>query len=101
MDLSREDDTDTEQGGRVVTAQRKRKTGHKKKEIEQYDHPEAKRKNNPPVGLVTSETDPSEPVKSYAYDPNLDPQLAWAGKVERTSFEMPTVSLHVHERTDP
>jgi adenine-specific DNA-methyltransferase len=27
--------------------------------------------------------------------------LVWAGKAERTSFEVPTVSLHVHERIDP
>jgi hypothetical protein len=25
----------------------------------------------------------------------------WAGKKEPTSFEVPTVSLHVHERIDP
>jgi len=30
-----------------------------------------------------------------------NPYLAWAGKAERTSFEVPTVSLHVHERIDP
>jgi adenine-specific DNA-methyltransferase len=29
------------------------------------------------------------------------PYLAWAGKAERTSFEVDTVSLHVHERIDP
>src|SRR5207302_7792342 len=29
------------------------------------------------------------------------PSLQWAGKAERTSFEIPTVSLHVHERIDP
>lgn len=28
------------------------------------------------------------------------PQLVWAGKAEHTSFEVPTVSLHVHERID-
>ena len=39
--------------------------------------------------------------KTYAYDPHLDPQLQWAGKEEHTSFEVPTVSLHVHERIDP
>lgn len=33
--------------------------------------------------------------------PHLDPQLVWAGKAEHTSFEVPTVSLHVHERIDP
>jgi adenine-specific DNA-methyltransferase len=27
--------------------------------------------------------------------------LEWTGKAERTSFEVPTVSLHVHERLDP
>jgi adenine-specific DNA-methyltransferase len=27
--------------------------------------------------------------------------LQWAGKAEHTSFEIPTVSLHVHERIDP
>jgi adenine-specific DNA-methyltransferase len=34
---------------------RKRKS--KQKEIEQYDHKDEERVNNPPVGLVTSETD--------------------------------------------
>ena len=58
--------------------------------------------NNPPVGLVTPDTDPDAGAKkTYAYDPHLDPQLQWAGEAERTSFEVPTVSLHVHERIDP
>jgi adenine-specific DNA-methyltransferase len=29
------------------------------------------------------------------------PYLNWTGKTERTSFEVDTVSLHVHERIDP
>lgn len=29
------------------------------------------------------------------------PYLNWSGKAERTSFEIDTVSLHVHERVDP
>jgi adenine-specific DNA-methyltransferase len=73
-----------------------------KRPIEQYDHKGKKRINNPPVGLVTPQTDP--PVtsrKTYEYDPHLDPQLVWAGKAEHTAFEVPTVSLHVHERIDP
>ncbi|HEV2103588.1 MAG TPA: DNA methyltransferase [Candidatus Acidoferrum sp.] len=73
-----------------------------KRPIEQYDHKSKTRVNNPPVGLVTPQTDP--PVtsrKTYEYDPHLDPQLVWAGKKEHTSFEVPTVSLHVHERIDP
>ena len=84
---------------------RARKAGDKpaagKRRIEQYDHKGRKRKNNPPVGLVTEATDRDAPKQRYAYDPHLDPALTWAGKAEHTSFEVPTVSLHVHERIDP
>jgi len=74
----------------------------KKRPIEQYDHKDVQRMNNPPVGLVTPDTDPDVGQRqTYAYDPHLDPQLQWAGKAEHTSFEVPTVSLHVHERIDP
>jgi adenine-specific DNA-methyltransferase len=76
-------------------------TTAKKKPIEQYDHKAKTRVNNPPVGLVDAKSDAVEGKKTYAYDPHLDPTLVWAGKAERTSFEIPTVSLHVHERIDP
>jgi adenine-specific DNA-methyltransferase len=80
----------------------KREKNSKKKPIEQYDHKDKKRLNNPPVGLVTPQTDPESGKKTkYQYDEHLDPQLVWAGKAEHTSFEVPTVSLHVHERIDP
>lgn len=80
----------------------KRKKQETKRPIESYRHKKEKRLNNPPVGLVTSQTDPQiEKKKTYEYDPHLDPQLVWAGKAEHTSFEIPTVSLHVHERIDP
>ncbi len=72
-----------------------------KKSIETYAHTGKDRVNNPPVGLVTPDTDKDAGKKTYAYDPHLDPQLQWAGKTEHTSFEVPTVSLHVHERIDP
>ena len=72
------------------------------KPIEQYDHADQERANNPPVGLVTPSSDPDRGEKRrYEYDPHLDPQLQWAGKAEHTSFEVPTQSLHVHERIDP
>ena len=80
--------------GRKATYQAKRP-------IESYDHRDKDRINNPPVGLVTPDTDRDAGRKSYAYDPHLDPQLQWAGKAEHTSFEVPSVSLHVHERIDP
>lgn len=112
-----------------------------KKPIEQYEHKGKERVNNPPVGLVTPETDKEIGKKKYTYDPHIDPALQfdsqrsqiekiihdglhaetleeakaalhelkkrqvsylnWAGKAEHTSFEIPTVSLHVHERIDP
>lgn len=91
----------------TLPAQRSRRSGNsstnaKKKPIEQYAHNDKTRLNNPPAGLVTIRTDPDLGKKrTYAYDPHLDPQLVWAGKAERTSFDVPTVSLHVHERIDP
>ena len=72
-----------------------------KRQIDNYVHTGRERLNNPPVGLVTPDTDKDAGKKTYAYDPHLDPQLVWAGKAEHTSFEVPTVSLHVHERIDP
>jgi hypothetical protein len=71
------------------------------KMIDQYEHLGKTRKNNPPVGFVTPKTDPDDGQKTYAYDPHVDPQLVWAGKAEHMSFEVATVSLHVHERIDP
>jgi adenine-specific DNA-methyltransferase len=95
-----------------------------KRPIERYEHPDKQRINNPPVGLVTPQSDPLLPTHKsydyvtpvpsvptgrtgvsapheYDYDPHLDPQLVWAGKKEHTSFDVHTVSLHVHERIDP
>jgi len=71
------------------------------RKVEQYAHRGRQRANNPPVGLVTPHTDPDVGQrKTWAYDPHIDPALHWAGKAERASFEVPTVSLHVHERID-
>jgi adenine-specific DNA-methyltransferase len=69
--------------------------------IEDYEHKDKTRLNNPPVGLAKKEQDQGPPKKTYEYDPHLDPQLVWSGKAEHTSFEVPTVSLHVHERIEP
>ena len=81
----------------------RRKTTSPKRAIESYEHKKEERVNNPPVGLVTPETDQDtgQKKKSYAFDPHLEPQLQWAGKAEHTSFDVPTVSLHVHERIEP
>ena len=71
------------------------------RDVKQYTHDEQKRLNNPPVGLVTAETDHLNGKKTYQFDPHLNPQLQWAGKEEGLSFEVDSVSLHVHERIDP
>ena len=110
------------------------------KKLTAYQHKD-KRKNNPPVGLVTPETDSVEEKQQWRYDPHIDPALQfdssraavekliddalqsgdhdsmrialetlkqmqspylnWTGKAEKTSFEVDTVSLHVHERINP
>lgn len=73
----------------------------KNKIIEDYAHEDKERTNNPPVGLVTPQTDPDTGgKKTWAYDPHLEPSLQWAGKAERAPFEVPRVSLHVHERIE-
>jgi adenine-specific DNA-methyltransferase len=93
-----QDSAGTEQGGTHLA---RKNTKTDKRPIEQYSHADKKRANNPPVGLVTPDTDQAETKKTYAYDPHIDPSLQWAGKAEHTSFEVPTVSLHVHESIDP
>lgn len=67
------------------------------KRIEFYEHKDKKRKNIPPANLADMEKNGHKP-KKYSYDPHFDPQLVWAGKAEHTNFEVPTVSLHTHEK---
>ncbi|MCR4305575.1 MAG: DNA methyltransferase, partial [Candidatus Daviesbacteria bacterium] len=70
-------------------------------QLKSYIHTESKRINNPPVGLVSSQTDKTTGRTKYEHDPYIDPYLSWAGKKEGLSFEVPNVSLHIHERIDP
>src|SRR6266480_7829346 len=74
-----------------------RKATKKTKRVEDYRHEEATRLNNPPAGLAWQDTE-KPPKRRFEYDPHLDPQLVWAGKAERTSFEVEAPSIHVHER---
>ena len=39
------------------------------------------RTNNPPVGMAQHDK-AEEKVKTYQFDPHLDPTLQWAGKAE-------------------
>ena len=74
-----------------------RSRGSGRREVDDYRHDEAQRLNNPEAGLARYETE-KPPTKRYEYDPRMDPQLVWAGKAERASFEVDAVSIHVHER---
>lgn len=77
-----------------------RKGKKKNGDVESYRYENETRKNVVPVGLASYDTSKPRP-KKYEYDPHLDPQLVWTGKAEHTSFEIPTVSFHIHERIAP
>jgi adenine-specific DNA-methyltransferase len=69
-------------------------------DIEVYKQETETRKNAVPAGLASYDT--SKPkLKRYDYDPQLAPRLIWSGKKEHTSFEIPTVFLHIHKRIVP
>jgi len=78
----------------------------KNSKVRDYRHDE-KRKNNPPIGMVSYEPKIAEgKTRHYAYDPHLSPQLVWAGKPGLKSIEVEdasgidvdSVALHVHEQ---
>ena len=60
-------------------ARRRKKT---RKEITNYAHTDEQRVNNPPVGLVTPDTDKDTGQKGYAYDPHLESatRMGWEGR---------------------
>lgn len=72
----------------------------KMRDIEAYTHDDKKRTNNPPVGMAQHDK-AEEKVKTYQFDPHLDPALQWAGKAEGMSFDVPTSSIHIHESIKP
>ena len=69
-------------------------------DIENYTHDDKKRTNNPPVGMAQHDK-AEEKLKTYQFDPHLDPTLQWAGKAEGMSFDVPTSSIHIHEVIKP
>lgn len=72
----------------------------KMRDIENYTHDDKKRTNNPPVGMAQHDK-AEEKLKTYQFDPHLDPTLQWAGKAEGMSFDVPTSSIHIHEVIKP
>jgi len=54
------------------------KKDESKRPIESYEHKDKQRANNPPVGLVTPDTDPDAGAKkAYAYDPAVPSARLW------------------------
>lgn len=72
----------------------------KMRDIDYYEHDDKKRANNPPVGMAQHDK-AEEKLKTYQFDPHLDPTLQWAGKAEGMSFDVPTSSIHIHESIKP
>lgn len=72
----------------------------KMRDIEAYTHDDKKRANNPPAGMAQHDKE-LESIKTYSYDPHIDPTLQWAGKSEGLSFKVPTSSIHIHESIKP
>lgn len=72
----------------------------KMRDVDAYTHDDKQRTNNPPVGMAQHDKTEKR-VKTYRFDPHLDPVLQWAGKAEGTSFEVPTSSIHIHESIKP
>jgi len=56
--------------------------------VADYEHPLARRTNNPPVGLVHLDRDET-PVRTLSYDPHLDPQLIWSASVSELKSPSP------------
>ncbi len=72
----------------------------KLRDIDAYTHDDKKRKNIPPVGMAIRDKTP-ESVKTYKYDPHIDPALQWASKEEGYEIRVQTSSIHVHESIKP
>lgn len=79
----------------------RKKATNKQVSVEAYSHKDKKRTNNPPVGLVSSQTDKLNGFTKYEHDPYIDPYLSWAGKKEGNEVNVRNLSLHIHERVDP
>jgi len=75
----------------------KRKKAKDAPETRSYRHTEATTPLRPEVGTQDRFRAKEDPA-TYSYDPSLSPQLQWAGKAERLSFNVPTLPLFIHER---
>lgn len=74
---------------------------HTRKNTDHYIHAQ-KRKNNPESGHKAKISNSrNAETETYSYDPNLDPKLQWAEKIDSGDIKIPTVPLYIHEKIDP
>jgi adenine-specific DNA-methyltransferase len=71
------------------------------KRIDDYEHNEATRLNNPPAGLAQEDIAPP-PTRSFTTtpvddDPRVPPELVWWGKADTDAFDVEAPSIHIHE----
>lgn len=71
------------------------------KRVEDYEHKEARRLNNPPAGLAREDI-AAPPTRSFATtpvddDPRVPPELVWWGKADTDVFDVEAPSIHIHE----
>jgi adenine-specific DNA-methyltransferase len=84
-----------------MAKERNNATGDKNSRVvDAYTHDKVQRTNNPTVGMAQYDT-ATENLKSYQFDPFIEPELQWAGKNEGLSFSVPTSSIHIHESIKP
>jgi hypothetical protein len=72
-----------------------------RKSVEDYEHTEATRLNNPPAGLAQEDIAPP-PTRSFTttpvdHDPRMPPELVWWGKGDTDAFDVEAPSIHIHE----
>ncbi len=75
------------EGRRGETIMARRGSRSVRKDVQDFRHNQARRKNNLPAGISPTYEVCERCTQKYAYDPHPDPQLVWAGKAEHTSFE--------------
>jgi adenine-specific DNA-methyltransferase len=71
------------------------------KRVEDYEHSEARRLNNPPAGLAREDIAPP-PTRSFTTtavdeDPRVPPELVWWGKALSDTVHVEAPSIHIHE----
>lgn len=72
-----------------------------KDDVEDYRHKKPTRRNNPPIGLAQDSYEPDTKTYYPKVDPHDSPFIMFLNREKTDEFDVPTVSLHVHESIHP